>query len=223
MNFDGSEKLLKEGSEGSILLYNGFVYKVYSNSQLCEYACTKHKYLFNLGVIKYNIEGPLDSKIIKMPYFSGIEYSDYICIHFDRFEQFLTSLFYFHDVKVDLKNLPQYLQTSQLTYKSIHEGLNKFHEISCICHRDLHFGNVIIDNDDIIVIDWTSACLYHPFADYFDIYLALKMKSPNLADFIKDELVKCYSKKYNLSLDIVFQMFDFMLKNSAKNRELNIL
>lgn len=44
---------------------------------------------------------------------------------------------------------------------------------SSVCHGDLHFGNIIISGNDLIAIDWSSACKGNPLGDIARICLTI--------------------------------------------------
>lgn len=49
--------------------------------------------------------------------------------------------------------------------KKISDYLKKLPDGSSVCHGDLHFGNVIISNGNLIAIDWKSAYRGNPLGD----------------------------------------------------------
>jgi aminoglycoside phosphotransferase (APT) family kinase protein len=46
---------------------------------------------------------------------------------------------------------------------------------SSLCHGDYHPGNVLVDGDDAVVIDWTNAARGHPMADFARTRLMLQV------------------------------------------------
>ena len=39
----------------------------------------------------------------------------------------------------------------------------------CLCHTDIHEGNILVNNKGLILIDWEGLKLAPPEADFFDI------------------------------------------------------
>jgi Ser/Thr protein kinase RdoA (MazF antagonist) len=56
--------------------------------------------------------------------------------------------------------------------------LRELPEGTAICHGDFHPDNVLIDGDDATVIDWTTACVGNPAADFAITSLILQLGAP---------------------------------------------
>ncbi|MCP4381765.1 MAG: aminoglycoside phosphotransferase family protein [Hyphomicrobiales bacterium] len=49
---------------------------------------------------------------------------------------------------------------------------------TAICHGDFHPDNVLIDGDKATIIDWTTACVGNPVADFVRTSLILQLGAP---------------------------------------------
>jgi aminoglycoside phosphotransferase (APT) family kinase protein len=56
--------------------------------------------------------------------------------------------------------------------------LHELPEETAICHGDFHPDNVLIDGDAATVIDWTTACVGNPTADFALTSLILQLGAP---------------------------------------------
>lgn len=58
------------------------------------------------------------------------------------------------------------------------QRLHALPEGTSICHGDFHPDNVLIDGDDAAIIDWTTACVGNPLADFARTSLIIQLGAP---------------------------------------------
>ena len=58
------------------------------------------------------------------------------------------------------------------------ERLRELPEGTAVCHGDFHPDNVLISGDAATIIDWTTACVGNPVADFARTSLILQLGAP---------------------------------------------
>ena len=59
-----------------------------------------------------------------------------------------------------------------------------------LVHGDFHAGNVAVDDSELVVFDWTDACIAHPF---LDLPTLIDFDAGDHADLLIDAYLGCWS------------------------------
>lgn len=103
------------------------------------------------------------------------------------------------DREIDLSD-----ELSVVDKRKIKEYLHCLPEGDKLCHFDFHPGNVMMVNDELIIIDWMTACTGNPNADVARTCLLLQYGElphanfavRNLAHFLEKYIGKKYYEEY---------------------------
>lgn len=83
---------------------------------------------------------------------------------------------------------------SKANKKTIKDYLNDLPDGNNLCHFDFHPGNVMMDNNKPVIIDFMTACMGDPNADVARTYILLKYGELPHANFFVRKLVQIFKK-----------------------------
>jgi hypothetical protein len=89
-----------------------------------------------------------------------------------------TQCYQYHDLKLEdaFQNFEMQINTSQLETNIKIKALESLHSIprqQVLCHFDIHFDNIMMEDDRWIIIDWANAKLGHPAMDIARTYIIM--------------------------------------------------
>lgn len=88
---------------------------------------------------------------------------------------------YANDLPSQRDQLERLISRAELPTSQRDLALARLHELpegTAICHGDFHPDNVLMDGDAATIIDWTTACIGNPVADFAFTSLILRLGGP---------------------------------------------
>lgn len=100
-----------------------------------------------------------------------------------------------YTVKSKLSNeIDDVLDLSTTEKDKIKKYIDKLPDGNALCHFDFHPGNIIMQKDKSIVIDWMTACVGDPCADVARTYLLLQYGELQHVNWIIRKLAHAFEK-----------------------------
>lgn len=218
-------QLLGEGNTAEVFLWNDneiiklFRQKFPLEGVDREYNVSKMVEILGLPVPKVGLMIELEGRRgIIYEKVSGISMMDLIMKHPGSVTEYAKSMAVLHYRMHQCKaqELPKYKEalewnirhTDLLSEKqrfAVLDILEKLPEEGILCHGDFHPGNIIIDSEKSVVLDWMTAAAGHPAADVARTLMLLKdgalpEKMPKvvkiLIGFARKRIVNAYLKEY---------------------------
>lgn len=184
MEFDGTQKLIGKGAQAEVVLYHGYAYKIYQQFYPTQWILSEVRNQEKLnkgGYTPVKFYDTDDKRIIKMDYVEGeplevrankgdLKAFDILADAFKTIHEKPCRDIPYDSLNGDISFM---LKGEEKEFAYKYEGIFTKKYGECICHRDLHFLNIMVapGSDDYTVIDWVNARKTPFIFDYARTYV----------------------------------------------------
>ena len=197
MEFDGSQILIGKGAQADVFRYQGYAYKVYKNTYPAEWIAfekDQQRAVNQAGLCPVRYYDTDDDHIIRMDLIEGEALEKKVLAGYIEGFGILASAFReVHAASAEGIRMPRLMDTAGMGLgedekNTIFPILSRLYEkhLSCICHLDMHFLNIMLPKDameesdgkstvkpdpEYVIIDWMNARIAPAVFDYARTYV----------------------------------------------------